>query len=256
MIAICGECHQIAESGRWSVGDLNAMKRGPHEVPTSGVLAWRSPRLLTVAGGNLWAGGVHLLTVGEQVIVGVERDENGFLGLTARWHDEEGGEVFSVVCNEITVASPDDLWDVQGGVQRKGVKMQFAKGRINLDAYFERRNLEEVIRQHGAQLPSEVHGLTKLLPPDVQQRLGQFMTDRNAPLREQGEPDGTVLTLVIERLDARLPNGRALLTPKDTKIESGGFSFEGSGNTMFGIGCSAGIIRLPTWQTPRPASDL
>ena len=150
MIALCTKHHAMADRGVFSKARLRTLKCSPHSVEkVRAKFEWARPKQLVRLGGFYMGGkrSVMNLEVGvfRECFVGLNENDVGLLELSFVLRDPGMNRV-AVMENNMFVARPDRLWDLQVDAGATRVRIREGRSIVLLDLQSSRKTPENLVR--------------------------------------------------------------------------------------------------------------
>ncbi len=141
MVALCGEHHSKADAGTYTADQLHAFK-GNRAALASGQFEWMRNDLLVVVGGNFYHETPIAVQRGEQPLVWLNRDDDGYLLLNL--HMLTAGQEPRAMMQDnfwVALGSPTDLECTPSG---KRLKVEYANDDQLKVEFFPLNSVDEV----------------------------------------------------------------------------------------------------------------
>ena len=188
MIALCSEHHGEADDGHYSPDELRALKnkRLTPEAVRGEFPSWEKPNLLLRVGGSYFGGCKAVISIAQEPIIELTKNEVGMLSLSFVLRNE-AGEIIVAMHENAFDASPGDVHDLDVATRKGRVRVWLARRDIGLDLSFKRLTLQELeikLSQDHDRCDARVKGLMDemeaKLPPEVAK---MFQEARSGPRR-------------------------------------------------------------------------
>jgi hypothetical protein len=150
MIALCAKHHAMADRGVFDKAQLSAFKNAPHSVEeVKAKFEWARPKQLIRLGGFYFGGkniGMSVATgVVKDEFVGLQENSAGLLELSFVLRDKGMNRV-AVMKNNMFVARPDGVFDLEVNAGATRIKIRRQKGKVLLDLHSGRKSPEELVQ--------------------------------------------------------------------------------------------------------------
>jgi hypothetical protein len=165
MIALCTRHHAMADRDVFSRVQLRAFKNSPHSVEeVRAKFEWARPKQLVRLGGFYMGGKQNVMNLEvntfKERFVGLRENDVGLLELSFVLRDKYMNRV-AVMENNMFVARPDQLFDLQVDAGATKVRIREQKRKVLLDLRTYRKTPEELVRLLEADWASSQESIQK-----------------------------------------------------------------------------------------------
>jgi hypothetical protein len=150
MIALCAKHHAMADQGVFDKAQLRAFKNASHSVEeVKAKFEWARPKQLIRLGGFYFGGKNNGMRVATGVVkdefVGLQENSVGLLELSFVLRDKGMNRV-AVMENNMFVAKPDRVFDLEVNAGATRIKIRQQKGKVLLDLHSGRKTREQLVQ--------------------------------------------------------------------------------------------------------------
>ena len=153
MVALCTEHHPQADAGAFSKDRLRALKAGPHPVvDVKGRFPWSPASFLVRLGGNYTLGTGSVLSINNEQIIGLSRNEHGLLDVSFVFRDVSSIPFATMAANAFECENAQ-LYDLDVDTGATHLRIWFAQRKVGLDVDFSRlipAELDEILQRDKA----------------------------------------------------------------------------------------------------------
>jgi hypothetical protein len=143
MIALCRPHHDAADAGVFSKQQIQELKKQQRTSSAEVDFPW-APRSLLIRVGGCYCGGTEtLVAIGGKSCIRIRRAETGLLLLSLKVDNVDGANILEVEDNML-LAQPAELHDLEVNTSATKVRVWFADRKIGLDLSFKRMTAEQL----------------------------------------------------------------------------------------------------------------